>query len=80
MGHIHTPATSVVGAYTVLSLLSSGEVAPDRGLGPACGTGGLIGGYLCTRLHPRLPERCLRLLLGTLTAALGALYVTQALT
>ncbi|MEU7011155.1 TSUP family transporter [Streptomyces sp. NPDC046332] len=76
-----TFATSVVGAaaYVVLSLASSGEVAPDWWLGLACGLGGLVGGYLGARLQPHLPDRALRLLLGTLATAIGALYATQAL-
>ena len=76
-----TFATSLVGAaaYMLLSLVSSGDVAPDWWLGLACGTGGLIGGYLGARLQPHLPERVLRLLLGTLAAALGALYTAQTL-
>ncbi|MFF8196317.1 hypothetical protein ACF05L_36880 [Streptomyces bobili] len=48
----------------------------DWWLGLACGTGGLIGGYLGARLQPRFPERALRLLLGT---ALGVLYAAQTL-
>lgn len=77
-----TFATSLVGAaaYTLLSLASTADVAPDWWLGLACGTGGLIGGYLGAHLQPRLPERALRLLLGTLAAALGALYAAQTLT
>ncbi|MGW0916514.1 TSUP family transporter [Streptomyces sp. NPDC002784] len=76
-----TFATSLVGAaaYAVLSLVSAGDIAPDWWLGLACGTGGLIGGYLGARLQPRLRERALRLLLGTLATALGALYAAQAL-
>lgn len=76
-----TFATSLVGAaaYALLSLVSTGDVAPDWRLGLACGTGGLIGGYLGARLQPRLPERVLRLLLGTIAAALGALYAGQTL-
>ncbi|MGW4873999.1 TSUP family transporter [Streptomyces chartreusis] len=76
-----TFATSLVGAtaYALLSLMSTGEIAPDWWLGLACGTGGLIGGYLGARLQPRLPERALRLLLGGLAAALGALYAAQTL-
>ncbi|MGF0175642.1 TSUP family transporter [Streptomyces sp. Marseille-Q5077] len=76
-----TFATSLVGAaaYALLSLVSSGAVAPDWWLGLACGIGGLIGGYLGARLQPRLPERALRLLLGTLATALGALYAAQTL-
>ncbi|QFQ94980.1 sulfite exporter TauE/SafE family protein [Streptomyces phaeolivaceus] len=77
-----TFATSLVGAaaYALLSLVSPGDVAPDWWLGLACGTGGLIGGYLGARLQPRVPERALRLLLGTLATALGALYAAQTLT
>ncbi|WP_405639557.1 sulfite exporter TauE/SafE family protein [Streptomyces sp. NBC_00019] len=76
-----TFATSLVGAaaYALLSLVSSGDVAPNWWLGLACGTGGLIGGYLGARLQPRLPERALRLLLGALAAGLGALYTAQTL-
>ncbi|MBX9362916.1 sulfite exporter TauE/SafE family protein [Streptomyces sp. WAC04114] len=76
-----TFATSLVGAaaYALLSLMSSGDVAPDWWLGFACGTGGLMGGYLGARLQPRLPERALRLLLGALAAGLGAVYAAQAL-
>ncbi|MGW1785697.1 sulfite exporter TauE/SafE family protein [Streptomyces sp. NPDC002143] len=76
-----TFTTSLVGAaaYALLSFVSSGDVAPDWWLGLACGTGGLIGGYLGARLQPRLPERALRLLLGALAAALGALYAAQTL-
>lgn len=76
-----TFTTSVAGtaAYAMLSLASSEDIAPDWWFGLACGTGGLIGGYLGARLQPRLPERALRLLLGTLATALGALYAAQTL-
>ncbi|MGI5378805.1 sulfite exporter TauE/SafE family protein [Streptomyces sp. CA-251387] len=69
--------TSLVGAgtYGLLSLTGGDHIAPDWLLGLACGLGGLTGGYLGARLQPRLPERFLRLLLGTLAAAVGALYV-----
>lgn len=59
--------------------MSTGDVAPDWWLGPACGTGGLIGGYLGARLRPRLPERALRLLIGALAAVLGAPYTVRTL-
>ncbi|MFE8015744.1 sulfite exporter TauE/SafE family protein [Streptomyces antibioticus] len=76
-----TFATSVVGAgtYALLSLASTGSIAPDWSLGLACGLGGLLGGYLGARLQPHLPETLLRLLLGTLATALGALYALDAL-
>ncbi|MEO3973990.1 sulfite exporter TauE/SafE family protein [Streptomyces sp. CAU 1734] len=74
-----TFVTSVAGAvtYALLSLGSGGEVAPDWPLGLACGIGGLIGGYLGARLQPRLPETALRLLLGTIAAGLGVLYLPR---
>ncbi|WP_328689666.1 sulfite exporter TauE/SafE family protein [Streptomyces phaeochromogenes] len=76
-----TFATSLVGAstYALLSLVRSGSIAPDWFLGLACGLGGLIGGYLGARLQPRMPETFLRLLLGTLAAALGTLYLFNTL-
>jgi uncharacterized membrane protein YfcA len=52
------------GAYAVLSLTTSGDIAPEWGLGLLCGLGGLAGGYLGARLQPRLPETALRFLLG----------------
>ncbi|MFF5308426.1 hypothetical protein [Streptomyces massasporeus] len=48
-------------------------------LGLVCGLGGLIGGHLGAHPQPRLPETALRLLLGTLATALGALYAVQSL-
>ncbi|MFD4584880.1 TSUP family transporter [Streptomyces sp. NPDC058434] len=76
-----TFATSVVGAstYALLSLTQAGSIAPDWFLGLACGLGGLVGGYMGARLQPRLSETFLRLLLGTLASALGALYAVDAL-
>ncbi|WP_327250562.1 sulfite exporter TauE/SafE family protein [Streptomyces sp. NBC_01244] len=77
-----TFATSVVGAatYALLALSGPGSIAPDWFLGLACGAGGLIGGYLGARVQPHLPEKALRLLLGTLAAAVGTLYAAQSLT
>nr|WP_198655143.1 sulfite exporter TauE/SafE family protein [Streptomyces geranii] len=76
-----TFATSSVGAaaFALLSLTGSGDIAPDWYLGLACGLGGLVGGYLGAHLQPRLPETALRLMLGTLAAALGVLYAVQSL-
>ncbi|MFI9547752.1 TSUP family transporter [Streptomyces sp. NPDC052016] len=73
--------TSLVGAgtYGLLSLTGGDDIAPDRLLGLACGLGGLTGGYLGARLQPHLPERLLRLLLGTLATSMGALYAALAL-
>ncbi|MGW0608199.1 TSUP family transporter [Streptomyces sp. NPDC002644] len=76
-----TFVTSVVGAgtYALLSLATTGAVAPDWVLGLSCGAGGLVGGYLGARLQPHLPETALRLLLGGLAAGIGALYAVQVL-
>jgi uncharacterized membrane protein YfcA len=71
--------TSIAGAltYTLLSLTTSGNIAPDWRLGLLCGLGGLTGGYLGARLQPHLPETALRLLLGGLATGLAALYLIQ---
>ncbi|GGX95422.1 sulfite exporter TauE/SafE family protein [Streptomyces fructofermentans] len=76
-----TFVTSVIGAatYALLSLATTGAVAPDWLLGLSCGAGGLLGGYLGARLQPHLPETALRLLLGTLATGVGALYAAQIL-
>lgn len=74
--------TSIAGAFTygLLSLTTSGAIAPDWTLGMACGAGGLLGGYLGARLQPHLPETALRLLLGALAIAVAGLYLAQSLT
>ncbi|MFB7297699.1 sulfite exporter TauE/SafE family protein [Streptomyces rubiginosohelvolus] len=76
-----TFVTSVVGAgtYALLSLTTTGDIAPYWFLGLACGLGGLCGGYLGARLQPRLPETALRLLLGVLALGVGGLYAVQLL-
>ncbi|MEU6935223.1 sulfite exporter TauE/SafE family protein [Streptomyces rubiginosohelvolus] len=76
-----TFVTSVVGAgtYALLSLTTTGDIAPYWSLGLACGLGGLCGGYLGARLQPRLPEMALRLLLGVLALGVGGLYAVQLL-
>lgn len=73
--------TSIVGAatYALLSLTTTGDIAPDWSLGVLCGLGGLLGGYLGARLQPHLPDTVLRLLLGTLAIGLATLYTIQAL-
>ncbi|WDG31653.1 sulfite exporter TauE/SafE family protein [Streptomyces sp. CA-278952] len=74
-----TFVTSAVGAgtYALLSLTTTGDIAPYWSLGLACGLGGLCGGYLGARLQPRLPETALRLLLGMLALGVGGLYAVQ---
>ncbi|MFH8688164.1 TSUP family transporter [Streptomyces anulatus] len=74
-----TFVTSAVGAgtYALLSLTTTGDIAPYWSLGLACGLGGLCGGYLGARLQPRLPETALRLLLGVMALGVGGLYAVQ---
>ncbi|MFJ8857127.1 sulfite exporter TauE/SafE family protein [Streptomyces sp. NPDC102451] len=66
------------GAYALLSLTATGDIAPDWALGLTCGLGGLCGGYLGARLQPRLPETALRLLLGVMALGIGLLYAVRA--
>ena len=61
----------------LLSLTGSGDVAPDRYLGLACGLGGPVGGYLGAHWRPRLAEDALRLLLGALATAVGAVCAVR---
>ena len=76
-----TFVTSIIGALTfaVLSSFARGSIAPDWSVGVACGLGGLVGGYVGARLQPRLPEKALRLLLGSVALGTGALYLVQSL-
>lgn len=75
-----TCLTSIAGvcAYGLLSLATSGPVAPNWTIGLLCGLGGLIGGYLGARLQPRVPEAGLRILLGALAVGLAITYIVQA--
>jgi uncharacterized membrane protein YfcA len=76
---LSTFVTSIAGclAFTALSFTAPGDVAPDWALGIACGTGGLIGGYLGAAIQPRLPERILRSLLGVLAVLVAGIYAVQ---
>jgi uncharacterized membrane protein YfcA len=75
-----TFVVSIVGVamFALLSLTTSGSIAPAWSVGIACGLGGLIGGYVGARLQPRLPDRALRLLLGALAAVLGISHLVEA--
>lgn len=74
-----TFVTSIIGACTfaVLALFAHGPITPNWPIGIACGLGGLAGGYLGARLQPFLPERALRLLLGSLAISIGGSYLLQ---
>jgi uncharacterized membrane protein YfcA len=69
-----------VGAYALLSIGGSGDIAPDWALGAGMGLGGLAGAYLGVRLQTRLPEELLRRGLGALALALGLRYALLAVT
>jgi uncharacterized membrane protein YfcA len=75
-----TFVTSVAGVvtYGLLSLVVDGPVGPDWVTGLCCGAGGLLGGYLGTRLQPRVPETALRTLLGVLAIGLAVASLVQA--
>jgi uncharacterized membrane protein YfcA len=79
---LSTVVTSIVGAltYALLSLMTSGAIAPNWPLGIACGLGGLIGGYLGALLQPHMPDTTLRKTLGLLATGLAASYLITALT
>jgi len=74
-----TFVTSAAGAaaFALLGLTGRGDIAPDWGIGLLCGAGGLIGGYLGAHLQPRLPERGLRVVLGSLAVAVAIMYAAQ---
>jgi uncharacterized membrane protein YfcA len=76
-----TFVTSVVGAgaYVVLVMTTTGDIAPNWLLGLSGGLRGLVGGYVGAHLQPWLPETALRLLLGILALGVGVLYAVQAL-
>jgi uncharacterized membrane protein YfcA len=76
-----TFVTSIVGAgaYALIQLgPGSGAVGPMWSVGLLCGLGGLVGGYLGALVQPRVSERFLRLLLGSLAVAIALLYTVQA--
>ena len=69
-----------VAGFELVGLTSLGGgavVRPDWALGALFGVGGLFGTYVGARLQKRLPERWIRLFLGTLIAGLAVSYVAQ---
>ena len=71
---------SGVGAYALLSIGGSGDIAPDWALGIGMGLGGLAGAYLGVRLQTRLPEQLLRRGLGALALVLELRYALLVIT
>ncbi|MFF7870779.1 hypothetical protein ACFZCT_30535 [Streptomyces qaidamensis] len=66
--------------HALVPLNSVGDVAPDWWLVLVRGLVGLVGGCICARPQPCLPETDLRPLLCGLAAGLGIPYAVQALT
>jgi uncharacterized membrane protein YfcA len=79
---LSTVVTSIIGAltYALLSLITTGAIAPNWPLGIACGLGGLLGGYLGALLQPHMPDTALRKTLGLLATGLAASYLVDVLT
>jgi uncharacterized membrane protein YfcA len=78
---LSTVVTSIIGALTfaLLSVMTSGAIAPNWPLGIACGLGGLLGGYLGALLQPRMPDTALRITLGVLATGLATSYLINAI-
>jgi uncharacterized protein len=78
---LSTFVTSCVGAmaYVVLDLIGQANAAPHWAIGIACGSGGLVGGYLGAGLQGRVPRTALRRALGAVAAALALVYLVQAI-
>jgi hypothetical protein len=74
--------TSLAGvvSFSILSVHQPGSVAPNWPTGIALGAGGLAGGYVGARLHVRLPEAIIRLLLALLVVAIGVRYLVGGFT
>jgi len=75
---LSTLAASIVGVVTFVLLAassSSGDVAPDWGVGIAAGAGGLIGAWAGASVQSRIPESRLRRLLGWLALLIAARYL-----
>ena len=75
---LSTLAASTVGVVTFMILgatSSSGDIAPDWGVGIAAGAGGVVGAYIGASLQSRIPEPLLRRLLGWLARLIAARYL-----
>lgn len=77
---IATFITSAAGVASFLfldttSVGTSAGAAPDWQLAVLFGIGGALGGRVGARLNRRVPERALRMLLGSLAVLLGVSYV-----
>ena len=76
-----TFVTSIAGVatFTILSATHHGPVAPDWPTGIALGLGGLAGAYTGARLQTRMPDLLIRRVVGAITIAIAARYLSSGL-
>lgn len=71
--------TSIVGVffYSVLPATSGVPTSPDWALGFLFGAGGFAGMYVGARLQKFVPQKLIKLMLGTMIVALALRYIVQ---
>jgi len=71
--------TSIVGVffYSVLPASSAAPTSPDWALGFLFGAGGFAGMYIGARLQKYVPQKAIKLMLGTMISALALKYIVQ---
>lgn len=71
--------TSIAGVvfYSVIQVKAGVATSPDWFLGILFGAGGLLGMYCGARLQKFIPEKFIKLLLGTMITLLAARYIFQ---
>jgi uncharacterized membrane protein YfcA len=63
--------------YSVLSATSGVSSSPDWALGFLFGLGGFIGMYIGARLKKYIPQKAIKIILGTMIVSLALRYITQ---
>ena len=71
--------TSIVGVffYSVLPSVNGVSTSPDWALGSLFGAGGFAGMYLGARLQKFVPQKFIKLMLGTMIVSLALKYIVQ---
>jgi len=71
--------TSIVGVffYSVLPSVNGVSTSPDWALGSLFGAGGFAGMYLGARLQKFVPQKFIKLILGTMIVSLALKYIVQ---
>ena len=71
--------TSIVGVffYSVLPAVNGVSTSPDWALGFLFGAGGFAGMYLGARLQKFVPQKFIKLMLGTMIVSLALKYIVQ---